>query len=100
MHPSLRRGDAMSKESVRRSPGPNHSAPSSNPSEAVAFPSSIEDDMQRMYRMALRITKNREDAEDAVQQGLLNAFVHRDQFRGQSAFSTWLTRIAINEALC
>jgi len=45
------------------------------------------------------ITKNREDAEDALQDALLQAFVHLDKFDGRSAFSTWLTRIAINSAL-
>jgi RNA polymerase sigma-70 factor (ECF subfamily) len=64
-----------------------------------AFADAIQQNMQRIYRVALRITKNREDAEDAVQQSVLNAFAHRAQFRGQSAFSTWLTRIAINESL-
>jgi RNA polymerase sigma-70 factor (ECF subfamily) len=64
-----------------------------------AFEAAIERDMQRIYHVALRITRNREDAEDAAQQSMLNAFTHRTQFRGQSSFSTWLTRIAINEAL-
>lgn len=47
----------------------------------------------------LRITRNREDAEDAVQDSFLQAFVHLDNFDGRSTFSTWLTRIAINSAL-
>jgi len=64
-----------------------------------AFEAAMERDMQRVYHVALRITRNREDAEDAAQQSMLNAFTHRTQFRGQSSFSTWLTRIAINEAL-
>ena len=54
---------------------------------------------QRMFRMALRILRNWEDAEDAVQQAFERAFVHLKAFQGQSRFSTWLTRIAINEAL-
>lgn len=48
---------------------------------------------------AQRITRNREDAEDAVQDSLLRAFVHIRDFDGRSSFSTWLTRIAINSAL-
>jgi len=40
-----------------------------------------------------------EDAEDIVQQSFYKAFVHLSQFQGESSFSTWLTRIAINEAL-
>ena len=46
-----------------------------------------------------RITKNREDAEDALQDSFLMAFVHIKDFDGRSKFSTWLTRIAINSAL-
>jgi RNA polymerase sigma-70 factor (ECF subfamily) len=54
---------------------------------------------QRMFRIALRILHNWEDAEDAVQQAFERAFVHLKAFQGHSRFSTWLTRIAINEAL-
>src|SRR5438105_8325108 len=43
--------------------------------------------------------RNREDAEDALQDSLLNAFVHVKDFDGRSQFATWLTRIAINAAL-
>src|ERR1700677_2066844 len=46
-----------------------------------------------------RITKNHEDAEDALQDSLLRAFVHIKDFDGRSSFTTWLTRIAINSAL-
>ena len=53
----------------------------------------------RILRTALHFTRNREDAEDIVQQSLQKAYVHLEQFQGHSSFSTWLTRIAINEAL-
>jgi RNA polymerase sigma-70 factor, ECF subfamily len=53
----------------------------------------------RLYRTALRILRNPEDAEDAVQNALLNAIRHIDQFEGRSKFSTWLTRVVINQAL-
>src|SRR5208283_3008016 len=76
-----------------------HYSPGSVLNEDGAFEAAMERDMQRIYHVALRITRNREDAEDAAQQSMLNAFTHRTQFRGQSSFSTWLTRIAINEAL-
>jgi len=46
-----------------------------------------------------RITRNREDAEDALQDSFLMAFVHIKDFDGRSKLSTWLTRIAINSAL-
>jgi RNA polymerase sigma-70 factor, ECF subfamily len=51
--------------------------------------------LQRIYR----ITNNWEDAEDALQDTLLRAFVHLKDFEGRSSFSSWLTRIAINSAL-
>jgi len=54
---------------------------------------------RKMFRVAHRITRNREDAEDAVQECFLNAFVHLETFDGRSKFSTWLTRIAANAAL-
>jgi RNA polymerase sigma factor (sigma-70 family) len=54
---------------------------------------------EKMHHTTLRITRNREDAEDAVQECFLNAFVHLKSFDGRSRFSTWLTRIAVNAAL-
>ena len=54
---------------------------------------------KKVFRVAHRITRNREDAEDAVQDCLLSAFVHLKGFDGRSRFATWLTRIAINAAL-
>jgi RNA polymerase sigma-70 factor, ECF subfamily len=46
-----------------------------------------------------RLTGIEEDAEDILQQSFQKAFVHLHKFEGKSCFSTWLTRIAINEAL-
>src|SRR5271168_12351 len=67
--------------------------------ESVAFDVLCERLSPRILRSLLRITKNREDAEDALQDAFLSAFVHIAEFDGRSAFSTWLTRIAINSAL-
>ena len=53
----------------------------------------------RLPRVALRFTRNEADAEDIVQQSFEKAFLHLQQFEGHSSFSTWSTRIAINEAL-
>jgi RNA polymerase sigma-70 factor, ECF subfamily len=53
----------------------------------------------RLYRMVFAILRNREDAEDAVQESWCRAYANLDSFEGRSAFSTWLTRIAINSAL-
>jgi RNA polymerase sigma-70 factor, ECF subfamily len=55
--------------------------------------------MKRVFCVTRRIMPNREDAEDAVQDCFLNAFVHLKGFDGRSQFATWLTRIAINAAL-
>ncbi len=52
----------------------------------------------RLFQTTFRITGNREDAEDALQGALLNAFVHLKTFDGRSSFLTWLTRIAVNSA--
>lgn len=67
--------------------------------DAHAFSTLIEPQRHRIYRMAAQITCNHEDAEDACQSGLLKAFVHLRSFQGNAQFSTWLTRIVMNEAL-
>ena len=54
---------------------------------------------QRLYRVARAILKNDAEVEDVMQQAYVHAFVHLDQFEGRSQLSTWLTRIAIHEAL-
>ncbi len=54
--------------------------------------------VNKVFRVIHRIMRNREDAEDAMQDCLLNAFVHLKDFDGRSRFATWLTRIAINAA--
>jgi RNA polymerase sigma-70 factor (ECF subfamily) len=51
------------------------------------------------FRSAYRILRNRDDAEDTLQDAWTKAFVHLKTFDGRSKFSTWLTRIAINSAL-
>jgi len=54
---------------------------------------------ERVYRAARAIVRAEQDAEDVMQQAYVNAFTHLDQFNGSARFSTWLTRIAINESL-
>lgn len=65
----------------------------------VAFDELYKRHAEKMFRASYRIMRNREDAEDAVQEGFLNAFIHLKSFDGRSKFSTWLTRIAMNAAL-
>jgi RNA polymerase sigma-70 factor (ECF subfamily) len=67
--------------------------------ESRAFEELVERHQRQIYFAALRMTRNKEDAEDVVQRSLQKAFVHLNSFVGRSSFSTWLTRVAINEAL-
>jgi RNA polymerase sigma factor (sigma-70 family) len=53
----------------------------------------------KVLRVLYRVTRNREDAEDALQDSFLRALIHLKDFDGRSRFCTWLTRIAINSAL-
>jgi RNA polymerase sigma-70 factor (ECF subfamily) len=64
-----------------------------------AFEILVKRHQQRIFFVARRITRRREDAEDVVQQSFQKAFTHLGKFEGRSAFSTWLTRIAVTEAL-
>ena len=64
-----------------------------------AFGDLYERHRRRIYHIAFRMLRNQQDAEDAVQWSFQRAFVNLDRFREDSAFSTWVTRIAINEAL-
>jgi RNA polymerase sigma-70 factor, ECF subfamily len=67
--------------------------------DCQAFNTLIEPHLRRIYATAMEITKNHEDAEDACQQSMMKAFLHIRHYQGNAKFSTWLTRIAINEAL-
>ncbi|MGC8550278.1 MAG: RNA polymerase sigma factor [Acidobacteriaceae bacterium] len=53
----------------------------------------------RLFKVIYAITRNREDAEDALQDSFLRAFSRLNQFDGRSSFSTWFTRIGINSAI-
>ncbi len=67
--------------------------------DGQAFEILMQRHQRRILAVARRFTRIREDAEDIVQQSFQKAFVHFHKFEGKSSFSTWLTRIAINEAL-
>lgn len=54
---------------------------------------------QRLYRVARSILRNDAEAEDVMQDAYVRAFEHLDQFAGEAMFSTWLTKIAVHEAL-
>jgi RNA polymerase sigma-70 factor (ECF subfamily) len=65
---------------------------------AQAFEALIARHQRRIFAVALRYARVRQDAEDIVQQSFQKAFLHLHQFEGRSSFSTWLTRVVINEA--
>jgi len=67
--------------------------------EHMAFSELWNRHSKKVFNTMYRITRNRQDAEDALQDAFLKAFVHLKNFDGRSSFSTWLTRIAINSAL-
>lgn len=67
--------------------------------DETAFRELVEKHKGRIYLHAFRIMGNSEDAEDVCQSALLKAFLHLPEFKGQCSFSTWITRITINEAL-
>jgi len=66
---------------------------------SLAFGHLYERHRARTYRAAFRVLRNQEDAEDAVQRCFQRVLTNLSRFREESAFSTWVTRIAINEAL-
>src|SRR5262245_22609542 len=54
---------------------------------------------QRLYRVARAVVKDDAEAEDVMQQAYVNAYTHLDQFADRARFATWLTKIAVYEAL-
>jgi RNA polymerase sigma-70 factor, ECF subfamily len=67
--------------------------------DAAAFEELVKRYDTKLFRIAQHITHNREDAQDAVQEAFLKVFRKLTQFQENSKFSTWLTRITVNESL-
>src|SRR5258708_6379375 len=67
--------------------------------QSSAFATLCQRHAPQLLRATYRITRNREDSEDSVQDALLRAFVHLNDFDGRSSFASSLTRISINFAL-
>lgn len=65
----------------------------------AAFEEMILSSRPRFVRLAFTILRNKEDAEDAVQDALVSAFCHLRGFEGRSALTTWFTRVVLNAAL-
>jgi RNA polymerase sigma-70 factor, ECF subfamily len=103
-----RRSCKGASDSRSRFSGGRHRNPRPTlPSSASHQSHRIVDTLQEMFLasrpkfvgMAYSILRNREDAEDAVQDAFLSAYVHLRNFEGRSAFTTWFTRIVLNAAL-
>jgi RNA polymerase sigma-70 factor, ECF subfamily len=67
--------------------------------DVAAFEELVGGYAPRIFRLAQNIMRNREDAEDVMQDAFLKSFEHLGDFRGDSRFYTWLVRITVNEAL-
>jgi RNA polymerase sigma-70 factor, ECF subfamily len=67
--------------------------------DGTAFRAIMKQHNRRLYRIARSILRDDSEAEDVVQESYVNAFTHLDGFRGDSSLATWLSRIAMNEAL-
>ena len=95
--------DSRSRFSVGRHRNSRPALPSSSSHQSHG----IVDTLQQMFLasrpkfvgVAYSILRNKEDAEDAVQDAVLSAYVHLRNFEGRSAFTTWFTRIVLNAAL-
>lgn len=111
--PSNRKKPADQKAKVLQFPRPAHS---SSVSEAFieeearlvaearqgcteSFAQLVRQYERKIFRLALRITGNQEDAADALQEAFMKAYANLKMFHGDSRFYTWLARIAVNEAL-
>ncbi len=69
------------------------------PLQQRAFTELVKRYQRYAYQIALRYVKNREDAQDIVQEAFIRVYFHISGFRGESSFKTWLTRIVINLSL-
>jgi RNA polymerase sigma-70 factor (ECF subfamily) len=67
--------------------------------DAAAFEELVNRYERKIFRLTMNITRNREDAEDAMQDAFLKSYAHLKDFQEDSRFYTWLVRIAANEAL-
>ena len=67
--------------------------------DAEAFTTLVNRYSGKVFRLAMHITQNQEDAEDVLQDAFLKAYTHLDTFAGNSKFYTWIVRIAVNESL-
>ncbi len=92
---------------MRSAPAPHVAGPSEDAElvrralarDDTAFRTIMERHNRRLYRIARGVLRNDSEAEDVVQEAYVKAFTHLGGFRGDSSLATWLSRIAMNEAL-
>ena len=90
---------SLGSNSAACEPAANTSVTRTRGSYSVALEELWRTHAKQILRVTQRITKNREDAEDALQDSFLRAHIYLHSFDGRSSIVTWLTRIAINSAL-
>ncbi len=88
---------------AKRTPAPNDDelqlVTAARAGDISAFEALVSRYERKIFRLAMNITQNREDAEDVMQEAFLKAYEHLPGFEGNSRFYTWLVRIAVNQAL-
>ena len=97
----------MANMAIDTTPAPPTEAPSdeldlvarAKAGDGAAFSVLINRYEGKIFRLAMNITQNREDAEDVLQEAFFKAYEHLGQFQGNSKFYTWIVRIAVNQAL-
>jgi RNA polymerase sigma-70 factor (ECF subfamily) len=67
--------------------------------DAESFSELVRRYESKIFRLARHVTRNREDAEDVLQETFMRAYEHLDQLQGDAKFRTWSFRIAVNQAL-
>ena len=91
--------DEMSGEFLAASAADEVLVAAAKSGDGPAFAELWERHSKRAFKKVHRITRNQADTEDAIQEAWMKAYLHLNTFDGRCAFSTWLTRIAINSAL-
>ena len=90
-------GESLSRRTFAREE--HELVAAANRGDSAAFETLCKQAASTVFNVARRMMRNNEDAEDVLQESFQQAFVHLKGFNGDSRFSTWLTRIAINTAL-
>ena len=91
--------DEISREFLAASAADEVLVTAAKSGHGPAFAELWERHSKRAFKKVHRITRNQADTEDAIQEAWMKAYLHLKTFDGRCAFSTWLTRIAINSAL-